>query len=278
MSRRSNRIKANIHGTIVPPTGNFVPEVWADSIMGSVLKNSGALSPTDVVGQLMTYVVRLRHSVPFPCDHLDAYLSCFPAWFKEYVDADYFTRINLNEVPTETRNVLQLFHVKEPSPLRGGRVDLSVRSKALFVIEGAGRDSIFWLGFGFTIPRPKDFNDEVIVPAHSEYFERIQSWHRLAVRVEEEISSVHEQLKKLAPWLTVPGHAKVIFPELLNFIKYPNQHTPWQLAGGVEERLHAAGHESEMSKKKTMILNCLSAALMLPEDKPLMGWVGHVGV
>lgn len=275
--------KAITHKKLVVPFGGPAGQqnmrVWAQGAKrmtvlskvaqyGTAAKDIREYHPIDE--QVRNYLVRLRHSLPFPGSPASVYFECMPDFIRDWVERGYFEQTEAPDV--RTQNVVRMLKARTPILLRGGNPPvMASKSRAIIQLHNG---AVFWVELPFETAVPlNSVANPLLYPDYGQRRPDLIRWIIDTSKMDHEIDFYFRKVREISPLLSSANILRKVFPELSNFVSFVNDHTPPMDREQAAKVTAAVRNAFEGGQREKLITN-LATAVMLP-DAPLTAWSGY---
>jgi hypothetical protein len=225
--------------------------------------------------QVEWYLVRMRHTVPFPCTPDDAYFGCVPNAVKQWHGDGLFEMDS--PLPGRSTNLLTtMFATAEKQTNRRNILHVSVEDKEEFLEAqrgNRGHEGIFWIEVPEHVPVPRNSTQTPFyLPDDHPFHDAINDWAEQAFIVEDEIQEALKHMEMLAAFTSSATEIMNLWPELANFVHVAGARKG--LSQQVAYKLREAFEKQVPTAARNEVTSQLTRAVMLPEKRPpLQAWV-----
>lgn len=226
------------------------------------------LTPRTMRQQVEDYLMRIRHTLPFPCSFEDAYYGCVPAAVKDLFEADV-------RAPGRASNLLSTMFATLDKTAKPNIVHVSAESEEEFRAAQAnagGYENVFWFEAPPHVPVPRSsVHHPFFLPLDHPYHDAIKAWVEEAFKIEDELERSLDLIDRYSAIAKTATQVKNTWPELLNFI-HVGRHEG--LSNQVAKELREKAAKVMRPTDKEALTFQLARAVMLPENPPaLHAWV-----
>lgn len=220
--------------------------------------------------QVEAYLVRMRHTLPFPCSTAKAYFGCLPAAINQWHDEGRFEGDHL---PGKVSNFLSTVYqttVKQNSHIDILHVSVEPAEEYLEAQRGnRGHEGIFWMRIPEHLPMPRNGRIPFFLPEDHPFYEAIHEWVEQAFAIEDEIQHSLERITQFQQCVSTAAQIVKVWPELNNFVTVPRG-----LANNMPAALREAADKVMTPAERDKLTDQLARAVMLPRTSPpLQAWV-----
>lgn len=218
--------------------------------------------------QVEDYLLRIRHTLPFPCSFEDAYFGCVPPAVKDLFEMDVCR-------PGRASNLLSTMFATLERTAKPNILHVCVENEEEY--RKGEFENVFWFEAPQHAPLPRNsIQQPFFLPADHPFRDEIREWVNQAFSIEDELHVSLDLIDRYSAIAKTATQVKNTWPELLNFV-HIGQHAGLSNQASRELREKAA-KVMRPTDKETLTFQ-LARAVMLPENPPpLQAWVKfHTG-
>lgn len=218
--------------------------------------------------QVEDYLLRIRHTLPFPCSFEDAYFGCVPPAIKELMESDA-------RKPGRATNLMSTMFATLDKTAKPNILHVSAEDEREFLEAQQGRrgnETVFWFEAPPYVPVPRNsVQHPFYLPEDHPFHDEIMNWVRQALLIEDELQVSLDLIDRYSAIVKTATQVKNTWPELLNFI-HVGRHEG--LSNQVAKELRDRAAKVMRPTDKEALTFQLARAVMLPENPPPMqAWV-----
>lgn len=226
------------------------------------------MTPRTMRQQIEDYLLRIRHTLPFPCSYEDAYFGCVPPTVKEILNIDTLQ-------PGRASNLMTTMFATTERTAKPNILHVSTEDAAEYRNALAGRtgfESVFWFEAPPHAPVPRNsLQQPFFLPEDHPFHDEIMEWVRQAFLIEDELQRSLDLIDRYSAIVKTATQVKNTWPELLNFI-HVGRHEG--LSNQVAKELREKAAKVMRPTDKEALTFQLTRAVMLPENPPpVRAWV-----
>lgn len=228
--------------------------------------------------QVRVQLLRHRLSIPFPCNVDEVYFACVPDFIREWVEQGYFDSPPRNPVIANAVVLMsqQVNRIRPFGSTQSEAVQLVVRYRVNDLSRPPSLESeiTFWIRTSRTVPHPAVVLSHGVLqyPEDGPHRNIIVAWGAEAEELNSKIDAYTQFVKGYNDILSTAADVKVVWPELLSFVSFRNEHVP-PVDRKRERKLVNESRRKDQGLKVD-IIDMLTSAAMLKENYKLPAWTG----
>lgn len=219
-------------------------------------------------GQVEEYLLRIRHTLPFPCSFEDAYFGCVPAATKQIFEMD-------SRGPGRAANLLSTMFGTMEKTTQPNILHVSVESQEDYLSAqkgNRGNEGVFWFTAPDHVPVPRNSTQTPFyLPDDHPFHDAINDWVEEAFKIEDELQTSLDLIERYSAIVKTATQLQNTWPELTNFVRIGrHEGLSKQVAHALREQAARVMRPTD----KEALIEQLVRAVMLPENPPaLRAWV-----
>ena len=221
------------------------------------------LTPRTMRQQVEDYLMRIRHTLPFPCSYEDAYFGCVPPAVKDLFEVDM-------RQPGRASNLMSTMFATLDKTAKPNILHVCAESEEEY--RKGEFENVFWFEAPQHAPLPRNsVQQPFFLPLDHPFHDPIKAWVEQAFAIEDELQTSLDLIDRYAAIVKTATQVKNTWPELLNFI-HVGRHEG--LSNQVAKELRDRAAKVMRPTDKEALTFQLARAVMLPENPPPMqAWV-----
>lgn len=206
-------------------------------------------------------------------------MECVPPVIRDMAMEGIFELGAASKYGTTTENFVGMLnfgeHANYVRPERHSSGRYFAFSIEHYVVRGVHTaNEAFWMNVPQRLPIMSSGNHATLIyPRNGAAAESLVKWMEKATRLDEEIESIYRSMRELASIMKTAAAVRALWPELLNFVRFSQEHTPPMDRNAVYKM---KGHTQHILKDdfKDKVTSLLAGATLLPETEKVTAWVG----